>query len=230
MINLKSVSLVTILLLSVSACAPVPKEFGNDPVKPLTQSEKMMISARNAAIENQYQNIKSGDLARAETAYRTNPKNVSAAMAYAQLLRRVNMAEQADLILKPFAINPLYANEDVLVEYAKLKLQQGDFESAQIFAQEAYTLNQSPKSQMVLGVAVDAQGHHQASENHFRQALEKANMDIDLKNAILNNLALSLIAQNKEAEAQSILSNLSSKTSVMDAGKVNANKTLASRL
>jgi len=203
---MKKLFLLIPLVFALNACEAVPNEFGyGDPIKPLTKKEKMQITARNALLEQQYTNIEQGALTDAEKSYRSSPKNPNMAFKYAHLLRKVNMVAQADMVLKPFAIDPKKANEDILVEYAKIKLKQGDFETAQIFAQEAMQKLDSAQSRMVLGIAVDAQGHHQAAENHFRQALSKATLDVDLQNSIKNNLALCLIAQNKNAEAQSLL-------------------------
>lgn len=219
------------LIAMVSACATQPKEFGGgDPVKPLTQKEKMLATARNAAIESQFDNIKGGELTMAENAYRAAPNDQYAALNYAKLLRKVTMVTQADMVLKPFAINPEMASEPILTEYAKVKLSQGDFETAQIFAQEAFMKNGGAESQMVLGVSVDAQGHHQAAENHFRKALNNVGMDMDLRAAIQNNLALCLMAQGKNAEANSILNAIIPASGGMDNEIIRANANLADKL
>lgn len=228
---MKKTLLLSALCVSLVACTTAPKEFGyGDPVKPMTKKEKMVMSARNAIIEKQVSSIARGELTLKETMYRQNPKNSKAALEYASLLRKVGMVEQAQMILKPFAINPDNQNDDLLVEYAKIQLKQGEFDAAQVYAQEAMMLSDTAQARMVLGVSVDAQGHHQAAENHFRVALDKANLDMDLQNVIKNNLALSLIAQNKNTEAQSILNSIGSMPSDLDADVVNANKNLSSKL
>lgn len=225
------------LLLSVicvamlSACATQPMEFGGgDPVTPQTHKEKMLASARNAAIESQFENIRQGELTMAEQAYRTAPKDPYAALNYARLLRKVTMVVQADMVLKPFAINPETASESILTEYAKIKLSQGDFETAQIFAQESFMKGGTAESQMVLGISVDAQGHHQAAENHFRQALKNVGLDMDLKAAIQNNLALCLMAQGKKAEANSILNAIIPTSGQVKSDIIRANADLANKL
>lgn len=228
---IKNVILTSMLVLAVAACETVPDEYGHgDPVKPLTDTEKMQISARNAILENLHTDIKQGALAETEKAYRISPKNPQTAFEYAHLLRKVDMVGQAEMILKPFAINPQLATEDILVEYAKIQLKQGDFEAAQIYAQEAMVKLDTAQARMVLGVAIDAQGHHQAAENHFRQALIKANLDSDLQGVIKNNLALNLIAQGRNAEAQSLLSSINSVQGDVDGDIVRANKALSQKL
>jgi len=228
---MKHLLLLIPVVIALGACETVPDEFGyGDPVKPLTKKEKMQITARNALLEQQYSHIEKGALTNAEKAYRSAPKSQGAAFEYAHLLRKVDMVAQAEMVLKPFAINPASVNEDILVEYAKIQLKQGDFETAQIFAQEAMQKLDSAQSRMVLGIAVDAQGHHQAAENHFRQALKLANLDVDLQNSIKNNLALCLIAQNKNSEAQSLLQSIKSMHGDMDGGVIKANKNLLNKL
>lgn len=224
--------LLSLTLISIlTACATQPNEFGNgDPVQPLSQKEKMMATARNAAIESQFQNIKDGELTMAENAYRSSPKDPYAALNYARLLRKVTMVTQADMVLKPFAIDPKMATEAILIEYTKIKLSQGDFETAQIFAQEAFMKGGSAESQMVLGVSVDAQGHHQAAENHFRQALKNVGMDMDLKAAIQNNLALCLMAQGNNDEANSILNAIIPTSGGVEADIIRSNADLANKL
>ncbi len=230
--NNKILSLSMVLLMtSVSACTTAPKEFGHgDPVKPMTQKEKMLMSARNAALEQQNSNIEQGSLSSAEKAYRASPKNPVTAFEYAHLLRKVDMVGQAEMVLKPFAIDPKKANEDILLEYAKIQLKKGEFDAAQLYAQEAMMIVDTAQSRMVLGIAVDAQGHHQAAENHFKVALEKAALDIDLQNSIKNNLALSLMAQNKTREAQSVLSSIKNPSNDFDAGTIDANRYLSKKL
>lgn len=228
---MKKIILLSALVLSVSACQTVPDEYGHgDPVKPLTKKEKMQMTARNALLENQRSDIEKGALAKAEKAYRSAPKNKIAAFEYAHLLRKVGLVGQAEMVLKPFAIDPKKANEDILLEYAKVQLKKGEFDTAQIYAQEAMMMLDTAQARMVLGVSVDAQGHHQAAENHFRKGLEMSSLDVDLQNSIKNNLALSLMAQNKTREAQSILNSIKPASGDVDADIVEANKLLSNKL
>jgi len=215
----------------LTACATAPDEFSNgDPLKARTPAEQAMVSARNAALESVNADIKRGELSSAEKTYRAAPGNAQGALSYAKLLRKVNMAEQADMILKPFVINPKTATNEIFLEYAKLKAQLGDFKAAQALAEEAMMISDTARSRMVLGIAVDAQGHHQAAENHFRAGLVKVGMDMDLKNSLLNNLALSLIGQDKMSAARQVLSEIQPSQSHLRQGTVNQNKKLAEKL
>ena len=199
--------LVCFCALTLGACATVPNEYGaGDRVAPLTTEERIQAAARNAAIEGQKGRIIAGALRTSETAYRANPKDAQAAIHYAHDLRTAGMIEQAALVLQPFANNPKQADSDILVEYAKIKLSFGDFEGAQIYGQEAVVKDAAnPNGYHVLGIAVDAQGHHQASENHFKKAMGMVTPTDPLYSALANNLALSLLAQGKKAEAESML-------------------------
>ena len=204
----KPIILSSLLVLSLSACQSTPwKEYNTgDPVKAVSQKDQILASARQATLEKNYVEIRSGALKTAEDAYRQSPSDPYAALNYAQILRRVNMPGQAEMVLKPFVDNPSVAGEGMLLEYAKLKLATGDFDTAQMMAQEANFQSESAESTMILGIALDAQGHHVAAENHFRQALNNAGADAVLKNKITNNLAVSLIAQGRRNEADLMLS------------------------
>lgn len=228
---LKPVLLSTVVIASLTACQASPWREPNagDPVKASARKEQLMNTMRMASLEEKYEVVRNGDFAAAEEAYRDNPDDPYRALTYAQILRQINMPEQADLILKPFVDDPALAGEDIMVEYAKLKLSMGDFDTAQVMAQEASFMNDSPQALMLLGVALDAQGHHEAAESNLREALTMVDMDIDLKNKILNNLAVSLMAQGRKNEAAVILSQIVD-TAGNSANIVAANRELAEKL
>lgn len=230
---IKHVGLSMVLMLGVSACSTTPSEFGGgDPVKPLSQTEQAMISARNAALELAHADIKKGELTAAESAYRNAPYNMYAAIAYSQLLRKVKMVEQADLIMAPFVLKANRPKLDAVLEYAKIKIEQGDFMGAQNHVQGLLADDDGAHTRLVLGVAVDAQGHHQAAENHFKKGLEylSDSHDYKLRNALMNNLALSLLAQDKVGEAENVIKDISVVSSTVNQNIINDNKHLADRL
>jgi len=232
--NAKQLFLSLVVIFGLSACSTMPSEFGGgDPVKPLTQTERAMMSARNAALELAHEGIKKGELTKAEAAYRNAPYNVHAAISYARLLRRVKMVEQADLIMSPFVLNVKTAKADAILEYAKIKIEQGDFMAAQNYTQDMLGVRDSAQMRLVLGVAVDAQGHHQSAENHFKQGLVHLSNEKDsynVRNALLNNLALSLLAQDKVSEAEKVMKDISIVSSRLNQNIINDNKRLADRL
>ena len=227
----KYIPLVVLSLCVLQACETVPSEYGyGDPVRPLTTEQRVQSAIRDAAIETNKGKIAAGALKAAETAYKQDPKNPSLALAYATNLRKAGVPEQAQLVLRPFAITPKLSTPEILVEYAKIKLEAGDFEGAQIYAQEAMVLNPDyAPSYHVLGVANDAQGYHQAAENHFRKALTLLAETDPLRAAVQNNLALSLLAQGKSLEAESVLSETSSNDALSE-GTVRANQSFVNSL
>ena len=231
MTSIKPLLLSTALIITLTACESSPfRELNTgDPVNPEADKARIMESARNVAMEKKYAEVRHGDLDAAEEAYRAAPNDVYAAMSYAKILRRVNRHEQADLILKPYAADPAQAGEDVLLEYSKLKLAMGDFDTAQMMAQEANFISNSSESLMLLGVALDAQGHHTAGEKHLRQELDKVGMDVALKSKIQNNLAVSLMAQGRRNEASVILSQIQD-TASNNLDTIEANRQLAEQL
>lgn len=224
--------MIALLASATLSCRTVPSEYGyGDPVAPLTTEERIRNAVRDAAIQSA---ILSGDvavdLAASEAVYRSNPKSADAALSYATALRQSGMIGQAQLVLKPFAVAPEKLNADILVEYAKIKLESGDLEGAELFAQEALVLNDNnAASHNILGVAVDAQGYHQSAENHFRNALKHTDKNESLYVAASNNLALSLIAQKEYAEAAVILNGLQAADGI-DQGVIEANENFLEEL
>jgi|GEM_PF-1487051 len=228
--NFCNLLIMTALAGLTLSCRTVPSEYGyGDPVKPMTTEERIQNAVRNAALEvSKVSGDHASAIQAAENVYRAKPKDETAALDYAVALRKAGMIDEAQLVLKPFAMSLERSNGGVLVEYSKIKLSQGDMKGAELFAHEALTLNpEDPASHNVLGVAVDAQGYHQAAENHFRRALENVGDNMTLRSAVFNNLALSLIAQKKYAEAKAILSGLTTtekfEQDVIDANRVFVN-------
>lgn len=228
---LKPVILSTMVVLSLTACqATAWREFNTgDPVQATDRADRIREAVKMASLEKRFEIVRNGTYAAAEEAYRNDPKDPFAALSYAQILRQINMPEQAEIILKPLAEDPVLAGEDIMLEYARVKLTLGDFNAAQVLAQEASFMNDSADALMLLGVALDAQGHHEAAESNLRDALDMAGMNINLKNKILNNLAVSLMAQGRKNEAELILSQI---IDVAGAGTsvVAANRELAEKL
>ncbi len=224
---------LTILMavIVLSACSTTPHEFGHgDPVKAMSQTELAMISARNAALENRHADIRRGELSSAEKAYRTAPKNKEAALRYSKLLRKVNMLEEADLILNPFASSPKKSSHDIMLEYAKIQIEKGNFLTGQNLAEQAMLMSDTALSRLVLGVSLDAQGHHKAAENHFNIGLDNVGSNIDIKNNLLNNLALSLLSQNKKNDARKALESIELTSSYSQRDIVRQNRNLVDSL
>lgn len=205
---LRHYCILCLCLLVVACGKTIPDEYNyGDPVAPLSTEERIQVAARNAAVEAHKGRVIAGALKQSEDIYKKNPRDSRNALVYAHDLRQAGMAEQAQMILRPFVIDPARSEVAIMVEYAKVKLERGDFEGAQAYAQEAMVQDDTNATiYHVLGVAVDAQGHHQAAENHFKKALSLLAEDDPLRHAVYNNLALALLGQGKTAEAESALS------------------------
>ncbi len=136
-----------------------------------------------------------------EKLYRSDKKDPSNALNYAQLLRRAGRSDEALTVLEPFIeasrgkkkqhISPL-----VLNEYAAAMIEKGKFSHAQkaidqVLADEAYA-NSHADATNLLGVALDAQGRHQEAETMFRMALDGWHGN---PTTVMNNLALCLANQ-----------------------------------
>jgi Flp pilus assembly protein TadD len=230
-IQFKHLLLSAALICSLPACQATQwRELNTgDPVRIESTKENLRALARQTAYQSKFGQEESIPLMAAENAYIAAPDDSDAALHYATLLRKQGLFEQADLILKPFTDNLFVARDDVLIEYAKLKIETGHFDEAQIMAQEAGFKAQSAETLMILGVALDAQGHHEVAAKQFRAALNEAGMDFEMKNKILNNLALSLLAQGKQTEAMRTIDTVDSVAGV-DMAVIEANKQLIKNL
>ena len=137
-----------------------------------------------------------------ETIYKRNPKDPEAAMKFARGLREMNELTKAAIILEPFVNDP-DSPSALKLEYAATQLEAGRYERAEEVARAA--VKQNPLSGFgyhILGTALDAQGLHEQSEKAFREALKNWVGD---PVPVMNNLALSLTAQEKLDEAHEIL-------------------------
>lgn len=128
-----------------------------------------------------------------ERAYKKNSKDPSIAAAYAEGLRENDQYGQANMILNAFLSGKHAEHPEILAEFAALQAALGSYEEAELYARKAIAQDDSTgKAFHVLGVALDARGHHQQAETALRQALElwKGNPA-----NLLNNLGLNLAAQ-----------------------------------
>lgn len=137
-----------------------------------------------------------------ETVYKRNPKDPQAAMKFARGLREMNELTKAAIILEPFADDE-NAPSAVKLEYASIQLEAGRYEVAERIARDV--VKQNPLSGFgyhILGIAQDAQGLYEDSEMSFREALKNWEGD---PVPVMNNLAISLMLQEKLEEAHEIL-------------------------
>lgn len=141
-------------------------------------------------------------LAILEKIYTRNSEDEKAAVEYAAALRDAGHLTQANMVLAPFA-NGASSSSLALSEYAALKIEMGEYESAQEYAQKAIKQDATNgEAHQYLGIALDAQEKYPEGEQAFRKALEHWSGD---PTAVMNNLALNLAAQGYFEEAFTIL-------------------------
>ncbi|MBX2834809.1 MAG: tetratricopeptide repeat protein [Micavibrio sp.] len=193
MTKVKSLLLISLSSLALTACAG---SHNYDPN--LSQEDQIAAAIRRAENASGYQ----PSMKTLEARYKKAPSSQIAATEYAYSLRHNNQIQQAEAVIKPFAISK-DAAAATKNEYANILLAQGNTETAEKMAQDAIKTDPSyDRAYHTLGIALDMQAMHKESERAFRKGLELWEGD---PTAIMNNLALNLAAQNFLDEATEIL-------------------------
>ncbi|MEZ5918732.1 MAG: tetratricopeptide repeat protein [Alphaproteobacteria bacterium] len=137
-----------------------------------------------------------------EQSYKRNSDDENAAVAYAAALRRADQLSRAGDRLAALRGQHRF---DVTSrpEYAAIQLAQGNYTSAEDFAQKAIIQDEKNfEAYHYLGIALDARSMHKEAERSFRKGLELWEGD---PTTIMNNLALNLTSQGYLDEAATIL-------------------------
>ncbi|MBI1326631.1 MAG: tetratricopeptide repeat protein [Alphaproteobacteria bacterium] len=191
--HLPLLAFFAIAALTLSGCATGPATSGNAGLDSALESAAARAEAGGNNAEA---------LALMEKYYARNPQNPEVALRFAKSLRANGELNKANLVLGPFA-KDAKASAAVLNEYAMLQMDRGEFKAAETTARKLIKLDENNyEAWQVLGISLDAQTFHEQSETAFRKALEHAKGD---KVPLMNNLALSLAAQEKVDEAIEIL-------------------------
>lgn len=200
---------VTALCLALSACAAHNDISAGNPLDTL-QGHKGRSEQRLATVASHA--MAEGRTAEALTTYerlykRSKARDVS--LNYAQLLRKTGDTKKALKILAPLANsggNAAVPQALARNEYAAALIQDGQFQQAEKVLGTVLTSQDTrdfhPDASHLMGVAIDAQGHHQQAEPYFRQALDGWQGD---KTSVMNNLALNLASQGKFDESLTLL-------------------------
>lgn len=190
-----AVLLLTAALIPLAACQTTGSSSYAD------QSQKIdQVLARAAADAARKDDTKES-LALLEQMYKRDSQKPENALKYASALRKAERYNRANLVLKPFAVKG--KNSDILAEYAAIHSAMGNYSVAEDYAREAVLLKpDSSQAYHILGVALDAQGHHPQAEVAFRKALDHWTGD---PAPVLNNLGLNLAAQGFIDDALDIL-------------------------
>lgn len=201
--NISKISKRTLMLgavIALSAC----QTTGSSGLNPNADDNDARInSALQRAAASADRSGNSGKSLRAlEAIYKRNSDKESAALNYAAALRKNDYINRAAVVVEPFADAP-NASSAAKSEYAAIALAQGQNEKAEKYAQKAVLENENnAEAYHYLGIALDAQGHHEEAERAFRKGLELWDGD---PATIMNNLALNLAAQGFLDESATIL-------------------------
>lgn len=190
-----------ILLMGV-ASAFVLSGCGTSDQAAMQRGAQIDSALDRAAYSAAAQNRDEGSLVLLERVYKRNPDDVTAALKYASALRQFDYLNRAAMVLRPFA-SASNATTEVKNEYAAIQLAQGNYSTAEEFAQQSIIMDaENYEAFHYLGVALDAQGMHEEAERAFRKGLDYWEGD---PTTIMNNLALNLATQGHVSEARSIL-------------------------
>lgn len=191
------------LLLSLSACALLAacqtSQATKQGINTGDDMDAAIARAQNNAAER---SGTTGSIGYLEKVYKRDSTDPISATDYAHALREGDYLSRAEMVLAPFANDPA-SPAMTKTEYAAIQLAQGNYKSAENYAQKAVLQDdQDYKAYHYLGIALDAQGMHPEGERAFRKALDHWQGD---PTTVMNNLALNLAAQEYLQEALEIL-------------------------
>lgn len=133
-----------------------------------------------------------------ERAYKRNSDDAAVATRYGRALREANRLQRSAIVLAPFADDGKKFPQ-AKIEYAATQAAMGDYTSAEKYVRAAIAQDEkNAQAYHVLGVTLEAQGHHKPAEAAFRNALE---LWAENPAPVLNNLGLNLAAQGYIDEA-----------------------------
>jgi len=147
-----------------------------------------------------------GELAPLAAAYKANPSNPAAAIAYAHALRASGAKAEALAIVEKAAIAQP-SNRNLQVQRALIALDLGEIAKAEKLLRRADN-GQEWRVQSALGVALSLSGKQHEAQTQFAKALAIAPDNP----TVLNNLALSYVLDGKADEAENLLRKVSSAT------------------
>ncbi len=142
-------------------------------------------------------------LALLERMYRRKGNDAAVALKYGRALREAGELQRAAVVMEPLARNEKDQNAEAKIEYASIQMALGNYMTAEDFARQAVLLTpEAGQAYHLLGIALDAQGHHEQAETAFRKGLDNWSGD---PGPILNNLGLNLASQGFLDEAIDVL-------------------------
>lgn len=156
------------------------------------------------AAQRSTENGRTGEtLSLLERLYNRDPADPSIALRYGSALREAGYPTRAALVIEPLARDEKAENTAAKMEYAAIAAATGDYLTSEDFARQAVVLEpESGRAYHLLGIALDAQGHHKQAEVAFRKALDLWEGN---PGTVLNNLGLNLASQGFLDEALDVL-------------------------
>ena len=194
-----------LLLLCTTALAACQTTSSSTP-QTISEGDAIDNALKQAAITAAVQGDKEKSLAIVERLYRRNSTDPELALLYSQALRKEGRLTRAALVIQPHAtavnINAEH-KPTLLTEYAAVLAAMGDYEKAEYYARQAVlAAPELGRPYHILGLALDAQGHHPEAEIALRKAIDRWQGD---PTPVLNNLGLNLAAQGFLDQAVEIL-------------------------
>lgn len=189
--KVKKLALIMLCTSALTACQSTAQ-------KKTEMDETLAIdnALKQAAITAAMQGEKEKSLALVERLYRRNSEDPKLAMLYAQALRKEDRLTRAALVIQPHVMSGLVPEElisPVYTEYAAILAAMGDYKQAEFYARQAVIkAPELGRPYHILGLALDAQGHHPEAEIALRKAIDRWQGD---PTPVLNNLGLNLAAQ-----------------------------------
>lgn len=188
------------LLLSASLVLPLAAcQTTSGQTMAQERSDKIGAALEQAAEQASGSGNTAESLALLERSYKRDSGNMGLATRYAHALRLAGRETRATLVLAPFVGEDGKGDAAAHAEYAASMAAMGTYDQAETHARQAVTAEpQNAQAYHILGIALDAQGHHKEAEEAFRKALEFWQGD---PGPVLNNLGLNLATQGFLDEA-----------------------------
>lgn len=197
------------LLMPIASCKPAKTPLVGKAINGLTGMPNQKEKRLSTAAQNAIAEGKTGEaLEHYKDLYDDRSTDPDVALNYAQLLRKSGNAEKALDVLKPLITYGIHDEmrdkvDPVLInEYAAAQIETGHFDDAKTLLDRVLEDNTNTGARAdaynLLGIALDAEGHHSEAEPAYREALDGWKGD---PTSVLNNLGLCLAAQGRFDES-----------------------------
>lgn len=206
----RSSLLIAMLLASVSlsACGTLNKTAGvgkGATATDTSQNSRLSDAIASAARDAQKDGMTQESLMFQSKLYHQDPNNPDKILNYARALRYTNRIDDAILVVRTPAKGPR-ATEPMMTEAAMILISAGQYDEALSFAQRAVEKNgKSVDAHHALALALSGLGKYEDAQLQFQETIQMWPESRD-QTAVINNLAMSLAAQGKIAEARTAMS------------------------